>query len=208
MKHAVAFYLVSTMRKTKRARITSVELTSGDEPTQSQNTGKGKKPAQELPKLTPEQRVPKPTFDGRPHSGLADTGRSEEVRFQETLEQAQRRVQNFVRYADKIRVPLRLRDLVRDMDVKGMKAKLEKVCLEELGDEAPSRAFSAKYYDLDDKPLFFYLGVRWKDGKQCGSKVLELVDQYKSSTEKDLDLGVRNNRELVYDGFHGDILII
>ncbi|RDB26790.1 hypothetical protein Hypma_005254 [Hypsizygus marmoreus] len=84
------------------------------------------------------------------------------------------------------------------MEVNGMKAKLEKVCLEELGDEAPSHTFSAKYYDLNDKPLFFYLG---------GSKVFELGDQHKSSTEKDLDLGVLNNCEVVYDSFHGNILM-
>ncbi|RDB26794.1 hypothetical protein Hypma_005253 [Hypsizygus marmoreus] len=91
------------MHKTqKHARTTSEKLTSRDEPTQVPPIFIFSK------KLTPEQCVPKPMFDRRPQSELADIGQSEEVCFQQTLVQAQRRVQNFVTYADKIHIPLQL----------------------------------------------------------------------------------------------------
>lgn len=90
--------------------------------------------------------------------------RSVEKRLAETIRSAERRANNFVKYADKFRVSLTLDNLRAAQTDDGIAAKLDQLCTEQLGDDQPSRVFSAKYYTKDDEPLFFYLGERWADG--------------------------------------------
>lgn len=175
-------------------------------------------PANFLKAYTKEQGVPRPTFDGPAQSGLISTasGRSESKRFKETLKLAERRVHNFLKYADKIRAPLHLSDLEQGYN-RGL-AKEQIIGLQ----DSPTRAFSAQYYDLDDQPLFFYLGQRWRDGNAKvsvsrhglillifpqGTSMIALDKQYLQSTATDLEEGIRNGKATVCDGFEVSVPI-
>jgi hypothetical protein len=144
--------------------------------------------------------VPPPPFETAPQTALASTGRSIVSREDTTLIQAQKRVEKFQIYAQKIRVPFKLADLDAALTQTDIKAELEKICDQELGEGAPIRPFSAQYLDLDDQPLFFYLGVRWNHTPKP-DKVIPLVEQYLGATTDDLARGLAQNLTLVYDGF-------
>lgn len=91
-----------------------------------------------------------------PHRGV-------EKRLAETIKSAERRANNFAKYADKFRVSLTLDSFRAGQTDDVIAAKVDQLCTEQLGDDQPSRVFSAKYYTKNDEPLF-YLGERWADG--------------------------------------------
>lgn len=120
--------------------------------------------------------MPRPLFGkGGPQSALIYLkGRSKQKLLKETLRVTERRIRNFLEYADKFRVDFTLQNLVDGL-AKTNVAKMERICDQELGPNQPSRCFSAKYYTKDDEPLFFYLGERWQDGKACVSKLVQYI---------------------------------
>ena len=70
-----------------------------------------------------------------------------------------RRLNFYMRNAQKIRLPVTLAELQKPLSPK-KQADLERICTEELGDQQPARATSAQYLDRNGEPIFFYLGHR------------------------------------------------
>jgi hypothetical protein len=70
-----------------------------------------------------------------------------------------------MKYADRYRLPFTLEELKAKNNEgnSALQNGLDFNCKILERENYPSRPFSAQYYDKEDKPLFFYFGVRWYD---------------------------------------------
>ena len=120
--------------------------------------------------------VPHPYLDGAATEGLPSSNRfrSQAARLKEVDRQARRRVQVFKKTASRFQVPTTLTYLNANRLKEKVKRKLESVCNRELGPNAPSRCFSAQYFDENGVLLFCYMGERWKDAPQVNGFYLFL----------------------------------
>ncbi|KIL56340.1 hypothetical protein M378DRAFT_17157 [Amanita muscaria Koide BX008] len=144
--------------------------------------------------------------------GSSKKSRSPESRMEETRRQAEHRVDNFLKYADRYRLPFTHEDLKAKNNERkpSLKGKYEKVCTSLDKPEVASRPFSAQYYDQDGKPLFFYLGNRWLDDKESEKPIIDLGDdydkQYVNRRYEDMKTGQEQGRKLAFDGIMGNAL--
>lgn len=132
--------------------------------------------AKPTPRINKDEYVPRPDFgeDGPQSALIYVKRRSQEKLFKETLRITERRVHNFLKYADKFRVDFTVQELVDDLQ-NTKSSEIDQMCEELLGPNQPSRCFSAQFYSKDNEPLFFYLAERWADGKPCVCKIRPLT---------------------------------
>lgn len=95
--------------------------------------------------------------------GRKEKKQSAASRLKKALKEAQGRVEKFLKYSDKYRLPFTHEEFCAQKKKSANKTRFERVCSELSSPNKPSRPFSAQYFDRDGKPLFFYFGVRWKD---------------------------------------------
>ncbi|KAK2459407.1 hypothetical protein APHAL10511_008572 [Amanita phalloides] len=165
-----------------------------------------------LQPYTPAQDIPKPESYATPKSTLinsTNSKRSTANRINMTLERARRRIYQCLKYADRYRLPFSHNQL-QALNKPNFKAKYENVCTRLLNSDHPSRPFSAQYFDIDGKPLFFYFGHRWTDDKEKDKPMVDLGNnyqvQYQNRTLADLKEGLEANREVTCDGIEGTLL--
>ncbi|RXW19334.1 hypothetical protein EST38_g6528 [Candolleomyces aberdarensis] len=82
------------------------------------------------------------------------------------------------------------------------KIALEKMCEQELGPNQDPQVMSAIWLDATGKPILFYFGQRVVD--QGSGETLDLSEQYKGRTQKDLDSYMENNpkADIAHDGLN------
>ena len=117
--------------------------------------------------LRADQRVLHPAIPSNPRVTLLQGGRieSEEGRYKTIRRVAGHRAKNFLRFAQGFKVPMSLEDLEAIAE-EGKGKKVEKELNAWCNGEGRTRfstPFSTKIYDKNDKLIFCYLGVWWKD---------------------------------------------
>lgn len=112
-------------------------------------------------RLTNASKVPAPVASGPIDFALSTKRvRGHDKRCEQALELTRKRLEGFLEEAPTFQLPWRLGDLDKQKEKPGLARQLEKLCKNDLGPGKPERCFSAKYVDLDGKPVCFYFGYR------------------------------------------------
>ncbi|KAG6836434.1 hypothetical protein H0H93_008028 [Arthromyces matolae] len=154
-----------------------------------EKTGKKRKATQaeiraKLPELTEKDKVPIPKIQRLTRS-LPGTGkrlRSETKQLNELTKRAHCNAENFLKYADKFKLPFSIDDLTPKLDCKSLQDQVDVL----VSDDYPVQALSAQFYDKDDKP--------YQDWEK----------QFEGRTEADVEKLRREGTCLVNDGLTDD----
>lgn len=71
----------------------------------------------------------------------------------------QKRLQVYIKYAQKIKITLSLRQLEKNLSPSEVQ-ELERICTEDLGPKKAAQCMSAQFVDKHNKPILFYFGSR------------------------------------------------
>jgi hypothetical protein len=98
-------------------------------------------------------------FEAPPITRSDNRVRSVASRLRKDKQRNQTRFDNYLKYAQKITLPVTLEKLSKPLSKKGL-LKLENIADNRLGPTQPARCTSAQYFDKNGKPLLFYFGKR------------------------------------------------
>lgn len=124
---------------------------------------KTRKERKKTSKKDPTLAIPKPKTE-KARNGVLKTnlkvnnrclGKLREI----ALGKARVRAQNFVKFAQVIRVPFKLETLNKNFSAIE-KEELEEICEKKLGPGQESQCASAQFVDMDGHPILFYFGDR------------------------------------------------
>jgi hypothetical protein len=134
---------------------------------------KGKKRRLKNP-LTAAQR-PNPDENPTALRG-SKSARSLEARQKRDDDFLQKRLQYYKENVPTIKLSFSLENMLEDKD------KLEDICNDELKFKSP-QCFSAKFVDINDRPVLFYFGLRHPEKKKCHVGFVFIPSLYISLTD-------------------------
>jgi len=155
-----------------------------------------------------------------PNQEAINRARSEESQRQRTTRTMKKKIQKYMEHVDVYQADVTLEELQKAKSKTKFKSVMEENS-KALLDEGPTRPFSTKILDRNGRPIFFYVGLRWKEKEGTNAsrepvrpstpltnqilihmkkKPIPLKKIYDERTEEVLNKGLAEGKQVVHDG--------